>query len=123
MVIRPLPHMPVVKDLVPDLTGIYKQYNSIEPFLKRKSKNPNAPKENLQTKADRKMLDGLYECILCFCCSTSCPSYWWNPDKYLGPAVLLQVSISLRCATTDLTCVDSPTDGLQILVTNTRRSV
>lgn len=93
----PLPHTYVVKDLVPgkififtqDLTQFYKQYKSIQPFLKQK-KTPEANKENLQSIADRKKLDGLYECILCACCSTSCPSYWWNSDKYLGPAALLQ---------------------------------
>jgi len=88
--IYPLPHLEVVKDLVPDLTNFYRQYQSVEPFLKKKTKNPNFPKENLQSKDDRKKLDGLYECILCACCSTSCPSYWWNGDKYLGPAALLQ---------------------------------
>lgn len=88
--IYPLPHTEVIKDLVPDLSNFYKQYKSIEPWLKRKSNNPNAPKEILQTREDRKKLDGMYECILCACCSTSCPSYWWNSDKYLGPAVLMQ---------------------------------
>lgn len=87
--IYPLPHMPVVKDLVPDLTQFYAQYKSIKPYLIGKVKeNPN--KEYLQSKADRAKLDGMYECILCACCSTSCPSYWWNGDKYLGPAVLMQ---------------------------------
>ncbi|KAI8812031.1 alpha-helical ferredoxin [Cladochytrium replicatum] len=86
--IYPLPHMYVVKDLVPDLTQFYKQYKSIEPFLKQK--RPTPERENLQTIDDRKKLDGLYECILCACCSTSCPSYWWNQDVYLGPAVLMQ---------------------------------
>lgn len=90
MKIRPLPHMPVVRDLVPDMSGFYAQYNSIDPFLKRKSDNPHAPAEFRQTKEDRKLLDGMYECILCACCSTACPSYWWNQDKYLGPAVLMQ---------------------------------
>ena len=85
--IFPLPHMPVIKDLVPDLKHIYKQYSSIEPWLKT-SENPD--REIKQSPAERKELDGLYECIMCFCCSTSCPSYWWNGDKYLGPAVLLQ---------------------------------
>lgn len=85
--IYPLPHLPVVKDLVPDLSGFYAQYESIEPWLKA-----DAPpdEEWRQAHADRARLDGLYECILCACCSTSCPSYWWNGDKYLGPAVLLQ---------------------------------
>lgn len=86
--IYPLPHMYVVKDLVPDLTHFYQQYQSIEPWLQRKEPNPE--RENLQTIEDRKKLDGLYECILCACCSTSCMSYWWNQDKYLGPAVLMQ---------------------------------
>ncbi|RKP04298.1 hypothetical protein CXG81DRAFT_8473 [Caulochytrium protostelioides] len=86
--IYPLPHTYVVKDLVPDLTQFYKQYKSIEPYLKQKG--PPPAKENLQSIADRRKLDGLYECILCACCSTSCPSYWWNSDVYLGPAVLMQ---------------------------------
>lgn len=78
----------VIKDLIPDLTEFYSQYKSIEPFLKQKTPEPE--RENLQTIEDRKKLDGLYECILCACCSTSCPSYWWNSDQYLGPAVLMQ---------------------------------
>jgi succinate dehydrogenase / fumarate reductase iron-sulfur subunit len=86
--VYPLPHMPVVKDLVPDLTTFYEQHRSIEPWLKTTSPTPE--KEWLQSKPDREKLDGLYECILCACCSTSCPSYWWNGEKYLGPAVLLQ---------------------------------
>ncbi len=87
--IYPLPHMPVVKDLVPDLTHFYAQYASIQPWLQ--SKTPAPPdRERLQTKEERNRLDGLYECILCACCSTSCPSYWWNGDRYLGPAILLQ---------------------------------
>ncbi|CAG8664198.1 14897_t:CDS:2 [Gigaspora margarita] len=86
----PLPHMYVVKDLVPDLTHFYKQYKSIEPFLKKETKPKAGEREHYQSIADRKKLDGLYECILCACCSTSCPSYWWNSDEYLGPAVLLQ---------------------------------
>jgi succinate dehydrogenase / fumarate reductase iron-sulfur subunit len=86
--IYPLPHQPVIKDLVPDLTNFYKQYASIKPWLISTKINQ---KENLQSVKDRDKLDGSYECILCACCSTSCPSYWWNPDKYLGPAVLLQV--------------------------------
>jgi succinate dehydrogenase / fumarate reductase iron-sulfur subunit len=87
--IYPLPHMPVVKDLVPDLTHFYAQFASIKPWLRTQSPAP-ADKERLQSPEDRKKLDGLYECILCACCSTSCPSYWWNGDRYLGPAVLLQ---------------------------------
>ena len=89
VVIYPLPHLEVIKDLVPDLTQIYSHYNSIQPWLQRKD-DDLAGKETLQTVHDRKKLDGLYECILCFCCTTSCPSYWWNGDKYLGPAVLMQ---------------------------------
>lgn len=87
--IYPLPHMYIVKDLVPDLTQFYKQYKSIKPYLQRKDQ-PADGKENLQSKEDRRKLDGLYECILCACCSTSCPSYWWNQEQYLGPAVLMQ---------------------------------
>ena len=86
--IYPLPHMPVVKDLVPDLTRFYAQHASIEPWLK--TTTPAPEKEWGQTPQDRAKLDGLYECILCACCSTSCPSYWWNGDRYLGPAALLQ---------------------------------
>ena len=87
--IYPLPHMPVVKDLVPDLTHFYAQYASIRPWIRTQSPAP-PDKERLQSREDRAQLDGLYECILCACCSTSCPSYWWNGDRYLGPAVLLQ---------------------------------
>ena len=86
--IYPLPHLPVVKDLVPDLSTFYAQHRSIEPWLKTTSPTPDT--EWLQSKPERAKLDGLYECILCACCSTSCPSYWWNGEKYLGPAVLLQ---------------------------------
>ena len=86
--IFPLPHMRVIKDLVPDLTEFFEQYKSIKPWLRPKSKNTG--KETLQSPEDRKKLDGLYECVLCACCSTSCPSYWWNSDKFLGPAILLQ---------------------------------
>ncbi len=80
--------MKVVKDLVPDLTNFYAQHRSIEPWLKTDTAAP--PKEWKQSREDREKLDGLYECILCACCSTSCPSYWWNSDRYLGPAALLQ---------------------------------
>ncbi len=86
--IYPLPHMPVVKDLVPDLSVPYAQYASIEPWLK--SDTPAPTSERLQSVGERKQLDGMWECILCFCCQTSCPSYWWNGDRYLGPAILLQ---------------------------------
>ena len=86
--VYPLPHMPVVKDLVPDLTVPYAQLSSIQPWLQTVS--PEPAKEWKQSHEDRAKLDGLYECILCFCCQTSCPSYWWNGERYLGPAVLLQ---------------------------------
>jgi succinate dehydrogenase / fumarate reductase, iron-sulfur subunit len=86
--IYPLPHMPVVKDLVPDFKTVYAQYHSIEPWLKATTPPPS--RERLQSPEERERLNGLYECILCFCCSTSCPSYWWNGDRYLGPAILLQ---------------------------------
>ena len=87
--INPLPHMPVAKDLVPDLSHAYKQYKSIKPWV-QSSTAPNPDKERLQSPEEREKLDGLWECVLCFCCSTSCPSYWWNSDKFLGPASLLQ---------------------------------
>ncbi|KAK6433192.1 succinate dehydrogenase complex, subunit B [Oleoguttula sp. CCFEE 5521] len=87
--IYPLPHTYVVKDLVPDLTQFYKQYKSIQPYLQRDTPAPDG-REHRQSKEDRKKLDGMYECILCACCSTSCPSYWWNSEQYLGPAVLMQ---------------------------------
>lgn len=87
--IYPLPHMNVIKDLVPDMSHFYKQYESIKPWMDADDK-PDKNKERLQSPKEREKLDGLYECILCACCSTSCPSYWWNGDEYLGPAVLLQ---------------------------------
>jgi succinate dehydrogenase iron-sulfur subunit len=86
--IYPLPHMEVIKDLVPDLDRIYAQYRMIEPWLKADSPPP-PDRERKQSVEERAKLDGLWECILCFCCTTSCPSYWWNGDRYLGPAVLL----------------------------------
>ncbi|MDH5488874.1 MAG: succinate dehydrogenase iron-sulfur subunit [Rhodospirillaceae bacterium] len=86
--IYPLPHMPVIKDLVPDLSVPYAQYASIEPWLK--SDTPAPTSERLQSVDERAELDGMWECILCFSCQTSCPSYWWNGDRYLGPAILLQ---------------------------------
>uniref|UniRef100_A0A7S0PK69 Succinate dehydrogenase [ubiquinone] iron-sulfur subunit, mitochondrial n=2 Tax=Leptocylindrus aporus TaxID=1398097 RepID=A0A7S0PK69_9STRA len=88
--IYPLPHMYVVKDLVPDMSNFYEQYRSIEPWLQTTKEKEEGQKEWLQTRENRAKLDGMYECILCACCSTSCPSYWWNADKYLGPAVLMQ---------------------------------
>ena len=87
--VYPLPHLKVVKDLVGDLTTLYKQYESVEPWLKTKV-GEKTTQEIKQSQEDREKLDGYYECILCACCSTACPSYWWNGDKYLGPAVLLQ---------------------------------
>ncbi|KAF8648038.1 hypothetical protein HU200_065075 [Digitaria exilis] len=92
--ITPLPHMYVVKDLVVDLTNFYQQYKSVEPWLKTKGRKPAAPgggegREHRQSPEQRKKLDGLYECILCACCSTACPSYWWNSEAFLGPAALL----------------------------------
>jgi len=86
MAIYPLPHMPIIKDLIPDMTNFYKQYKDIKPWLQNSKKNGS----HSQTIEQRKKLDGMYECILCACCSTSCPSYWWNSDQYLGPAVLMQ---------------------------------
>jgi succinate dehydrogenase / fumarate reductase iron-sulfur subunit len=86
--IYPLPHMPVVRDLVPDLTVPYAQLSTIEPWIKTTTQPPT--RERLQSPEERAKLDGLWECILCFCCSTSCPSYWWNGERYLGPAILLQ---------------------------------
>jgi len=85
----PLPHMKVVKDLVADMTHFYAQYTSIKPWIETQTPPP-ADRERLQSREERAKLDGLYECVLCACCSTSCPSYWWNSERYLGPAVLLQ---------------------------------
>jgi succinate dehydrogenase / fumarate reductase iron-sulfur subunit len=87
--ITPLPHMEVIKDLVPDFKHFYAQYASIKPWMQTETPAPNG-RERLQSKEEREKIDGYYECILCACCSTSCPSYWWNGDKYLGPAILLQ---------------------------------
>ena len=88
IVLRPLPGLPVIRDLIVDMTNFFKQYHSIKPYLVNTTIPPE--KERLQMPAEREELDGLYECILCACCSTSCPSYWWNSDQYLGPAALLQ---------------------------------
>ncbi|CAD7077826.1 unnamed protein product [Hermetia illucens] len=90
--IYPLPHMYVLRDLIPDMSNFYKQYKMIQPWLQRKNETTEkkGKAQYLQSLEDRSKLDGLYECILCACCSTSCPSYWWNGDKYLGPAVLMQ---------------------------------
>ena len=88
IVIRPLPGLPVIRDLVVDMTQFYNQYEKIRPYLI--NNQPAPAKERLQSPAEREHLDGLYECILCACCSTSCPSFWWNPEKFLGPSALLQ---------------------------------
>lgn len=88
VVIRPLPGLPIVRDLVVDMTQFYDQYNKAKPYLI--NDQPAPATERLQSPEDRAKLDGLYECILCACCTTSCPSFWWNPDKYMGPAALLQ---------------------------------
>ncbi|GAA3979585.1 succinate dehydrogenase iron-sulfur subunit [Allohahella marinimesophila] len=86
--LRPLPGLPVIRDLVIDMSIFYKQYEKVQPFLQNNTPPPTI--ERLQTPEDRAKLDGLYECILCACCSTSCPSFWWNPEKFIGPAGLLQ---------------------------------
>ncbi len=88
VVLNPLPGVPVIRDLIVDMEPFYKQYRTVKPWLMNDEPVPEI--ERLQTDEDRKKLDGLYECILCGCCSTACPSFWWNPDKYLGPAALLQ---------------------------------
>jgi succinate dehydrogenase / fumarate reductase iron-sulfur subunit len=88
IVLKPLPGLPVIRDLIVDMTQFFKQYHSISPFLINDAPPPE--KERLQSPEEREELDGLYECILCACCSTSCPSFWWNPDKFVGPAGLLQ---------------------------------
>ena len=88
LVLRPLPGLPVIRDLVVDMNQFYRQYEKIEPYLQNDT--PAPAQERLQSPEDREKLDGLYECILCACCSTSCPSFWWNPDKFVGPAGLLQ---------------------------------
>ena len=88
LVVRPLPGLPVIRDLVVDMSIFYKQYEKVKPYLLNDTPAPAI--ERLQTPEEREKLDGLYECILCACCSTACPSYWWNSDKFLGPAILLQ---------------------------------
>jgi succinate dehydrogenase / fumarate reductase iron-sulfur subunit len=88
IIARPFPGLPVIRDLVVDMTQFYQQYEKVQPYLQ--NKDPMPAKERLQSPEERAKLDGLYECILCACCTSSCPSYWWNPDKYVGPAGLLQ---------------------------------
>ena len=88
LILRPLPGLPVIRDLVVDMVQFYEQYKKIQPYLI--NDNPTTGIERLQSPEERSKLDGLYECILCACCSTSCPSFWWNPDKFIGPAGLLQ---------------------------------
>ncbi|MDP3558892.1 MAG: succinate dehydrogenase iron-sulfur subunit [Legionellaceae bacterium] len=88
VVLRPLPGFPVVRDLVVDMTSFYQQYERIEPYLQNDT--PAPARERLQSPEERAQLDGLYECILCACCTSSCPSFWWNPEKFVGPAGLLQ---------------------------------
>lgn len=90
IVIRPLPGLPVIRDLIVDLTPFYEQYEKVKPFLQ--PPGPLPAKEQLQSPEERDKIDGLYECILCACCTSACPSYWWNPDKFLGPAALLQAT-------------------------------
>ena len=88
LVLRPLPGLPVIRDLIVDMSQFYRQYERVDPYLTNDT--PKPAQERLQSQEDREKLDGLYECILCACCTTSCPSFWWNPDKFLGPAALLQ---------------------------------
>ena len=99
--IRPLPGMPVIRDLIVDLSQFYHQYRSVKPYLI--AHEPETEIEHLQTPEEREKLDGLYECILCACCSTSCPSFWWNPDKFRGPAALLQSARFLNDSRDDAT--------------------
>ena len=90
VVIKPLPGLPIIRDLIVDMTQFFAQYHSVKPYVI--NNDPPPERERLQSPAEREVLDGLYECILCACCSTSCPSYWWNSDRYLGPAALLQAN-------------------------------
>ena len=117
--IYPLPHMPVIKDLVPDLNGPYSQYRAIEPWLQADTPAPN--RERLQSKEERAKLDGLWECILCFCCQTSCPSYWWNGDRYMGPAILLQAYRWIADSRDEATGkrLDSLNDGFRLFCCHT----
>jgi succinate dehydrogenase / fumarate reductase iron-sulfur subunit len=107
--LRPLPGQPVIRDLVVDMSNFYRQYRAVKPYLIRAEPEPEV--EVLQSPGDRDKLDGLYECILCACCSTACPSFWWNPDKFLGPAALLQAWRFL--ADTRDQATDDRLDGLE----------
>jgi len=106
VVIRPLPGMPVIRDLIVDLTNFYKQYEKTKPYLQ--NSQPAPAQERLQSPEERAKLDGLYECILCACCSSSCPSYWWNPDKFLGPAAALQAARFIEDSRDDATAARLP---------------
>lgn len=106
-VLRPLPGLPVIRDLIVDMTGFFKQYHSVTPYLLNDTPPPD--QERLQSPEERDQLDGLYECILCACCSSACPSFWWNPDKYVGPAGLLQAYRFL---------VDSRDEGTNVRLDN-----
>lgn len=101
IIIRPLPGMPVIRDLIVDLTNFFKQYEKVKPYLQ--NSQPATGAERLQTPDERAKLDGLYECILCACCSSSCPSYWWNPEKFLGPAAALQAARFIQDSRDDAT--------------------
>lgn len=101
VILRPFPGMPVIRDLIVDLTNFYKQYEKTKPYLQNSQPAPGT--ERLQSPAERAKLDGLYECILCGCCSSSCPSYWWNPDKFLGPAAALQAARFIEDSRDDAT--------------------
>lgn len=101
IVLRPLPGMPVIRDLIVDLSKFFEQYNKVKPFLQNSGPIPSH--ERLQSPSERAKLDGLYECILCACCTTSCPSYWWNPDKFIGPAASLQAARFIQDSRDDKT--------------------
>lgn len=101
VVLRPFPGMPVIRDLIVDLTNFYKQYEKTKPYLQNSQPAPAI--ERLQLPAERAKLDGLYECIMCGCCSSSCPSYWWNPEKFLGPAAALQAARFIEDSRDDAT--------------------
>ena len=105
--LRPLPGLPVIRDLIVDMEQFYENYRRVEPYLQNDSLPPT--KERLQSPEDREKLDGLYECILCACCSTSCPSFWWNPDKFIGPAGLLQAYRFIADSRDTATEENSPT--------------